>query len=707
MASFGEPAGPPAPAETGVAETEVAETGVTGIGVAEQHRRRALEAGEIGTWEWHLAGGHMRWSAQMFRNFGLAPGTADCDDRAVVPCDFLLSAVHPEDRAGVAALLAEFRGRLGPVRIEHRILDPAGGVRWVVLLGKVEADQTSRPALMLGISIDSTRRRAIVEATEAALRDSERRLRELNEELEQLADRRTRQLDASRAQIQSIFDNSPDWLSLFRATADGRFIYEDLNEATARGYGLSRDQIIGRPLVQILGFEQAQLPLHHMRLCVRTGENQRYTARRTMAGVTRTIDVMFVRVPEKQDGDWLIMATARDITDREAIEQQLRQAQKMEAIGQLTGGVAHDFNNLLTAVIGNLDLLAPRTAADSNAARHVRAAQRAAENGARLTEQLLAFSRRQHLQPRAVDLNAVVEGMRELLTRTIGRTIDVRLAQTPDLWPALIDPTQIETAVLNLAINARDAMPLGGVLTIAARNLPAGAAAPADIAGRDCIAITVRDTGTGMSEEVQRSAVEPFFTTKEPGKGSGLGLSQVYGMVQQSNGAMQIESRIGVGTAVHLFLPRATAGVLAAEPSRGAVAAQPGGGRILVVDDDPGVREITAQMLRQSGFAVVEMGSGQAAIEAIEQGEIFDLIVIDIAMPGLGGVETIVRARRHHPGIRALYMPGYAEDAGAQAGSAGEPLLKKPFRLHELQNAVYGALERPRRDAENPPLPGA
>ena len=216
---------------------------------------------------------------------------------------------------------------------------------------------------MIGISIDSTRRREIVETAETALHDRERRLRELNEELAQLADRRTRQLDASRAQIQAIYDNSPDWLSLFRATADGRFIYEDLNKATERGYGKPRDQVIGRPLEDILGVEQAQVPISLFRECIRTGENQRYTARRTLAGVTRTIDVMFARVPEKHDGDWLIMATARDITEREEIEQQLRQAQKMEAVGQLTGGVAHDFNNLLTAIIGNLELLTPRVEA--------------------------------------------------------------------------------------------------------------------------------------------------------------------------------------------------------------------------------------------------------------------------------------------------------------------------------------------------------
>jgi PAS domain S-box-containing protein len=675
---------------------------------AEQHLRLALEAGEIGTWEWDLETGQMLWSAQMFRNLGLRPDPEAAGGLAPVSCERLLATAHPEDRVRLAALLAEYAGRAGPIRIEYRIAWPDGAVRWIVLLGNVKPAGRGRPARMLGISIDSTRRREVVETAEAALRNRERRLRELNEELAQLADRRTRQLDASRAQIQAIYDNSPDWLTLFRATADGSFIYEDLNHATERAYGLPRDKVIGRRVEDILGPEQAQVPLAHMRACIRTGESQRYTARRTMAGVTRTIDVMFARVPEKYDGDWLIMSTARDLTEREAMELQLRQAQKMEAVGQLTGGVAHDFNNLLTAIIGNLELLAPRLEGDP-AARHLRAAARSAENGARLIEQLLAFSRRQHLQPRAVDLNAVVAGLREMLTRTIGSQIEVRRALSPDLWPALIDPTQIETAILNLAINARDAMPSGGVLTLETRNLPAGAGAPAELAGRDCVGLSVRDTGTGMSEEVLRSAVEPFFTTKEPGKGSGLGLSQVYGTVRQSDGAMEIDSRVGVGTAVHLFLPRAPVGPAALEASRLPAAVDATGGRVLVVDDDPGVREITGQMLRQCGFAVTEVTGGQAALDALGQGESrgekYELIVIDIAMPGLSGVEIVARARRRWPELRALYMTGYADASGAHPDFGDETLLKKPFRLHELQSAVHRALEH-RQDVETAPPSG-
>src|SRR5947207_15354199 len=285
------------------------------------------------------------------------------------------------------------------------------------------------------------------------------------------------------------------------------------------------------------------------------------------------------------------MYTELDIIERESMQEQLRQSQKMEAVGHLTGGLAHDFNNLLTAIIGNLELLAPRLAGDGNLNRFVAAAHRAAENGARLTEQLLAFSRGQHLQLRSTDLNGIIDGMSDLLARTIGPGVQVRTRLTPGLWPALVDPTQIEIAVLNLAINARDAMPLGGTLTIETRNIDRGSdGVPDESADQDCVCLSVRDTGDGMTEEVRQSAVEPFFTTKEVGKGSGLGLSQVYGVVRQSNGSLEIESRVGSGTTVHLYLRRA-----AAEQADAAANAQrrdqkEAGGRILVVDDDAAVR---------------------------------------------------------------------------------------------------------------------
>ncbi|HEX3883941.1 MAG TPA: ATP-binding protein [Stellaceae bacterium] len=631
----------------------------------------------------------MAWSAQMFRNLGLAP--SESGDLYAT----LLATIHPADRDLAEKAFVEFRTRPGPMRIETQLVWPGEGRHWVVFLGQVVADGDGVPTQMLGITIDSTRRRRNEEEAATQIGEREQRLRDLSERLARRAAQRGRALDSSRAQMQAIFDNTPDWLTLFRATADGRFVYEDMNRATEIAYGLDRDRIVGRPLEEILGVEPAQLPLRLMRACIRTGENQRYTARRTMAGKTRTVDVMFVHVPEKRDGDDFIMATARDITEREAIEDRLRQSQKMEAVGQLTGGLAHDFNNLLTAVIGNLELLTPRLKTDPTAARFLAAAQRAAENGAKLTEQLLAFSRRQHLQPRAVDLNTIIEGMRDLLVRTIGTTIRVSTALARGLRPALVDPTQIEVAVLNLAINARDAMPLGGTLTIETRNLRHGRdPIPAELGDGDCLCLSVRDTGSGMTAEVLESAVEPFFTTKEVGKGSGLGLSQVYGMVRQSNGAMQIESRVGAGTTVHLYLPSAAAEAGHVEDEGQRPGAERISGRILVVDDNTLVREVTAQMLRELGYGVTEGDNGHAALDALSRGEAYDLLLIDVAMPGLNGVETVRRAREIVPGLRALYMTGYADLVGPEHHTGDDPLIKKPFRLAELAAEVQAAIRR-------------
>jgi CheY-like chemotaxis protein len=365
----------------------------------------------------------------------------------------------------------------------------------------------------------------------------------------------------------------------------------------------------------------------------------------------------------------------------------------MEAVGQLTGGLAHDFNNLLMVVIGNLELLSARLAGDSAALQYLGAAQRSAETGAKLTAQLLAFSRRQHLQPRAVDLNDVIRGMRQLLAHTIGTTIRVRTLLAPALWPALVDPTQIEVAILNLAINARDAMPQGGTVTIETDNLLGHSyLLPDGIAARDCIRVSVRDTGTGMTEEVARSAIEPFFTTKEAGRGSGLGLSQVYGVVQQSQGAMQIESRPDAGTAVHLYLPRAAATEAAADGMPDPLQDQQSNACILVVDDNEEVREVTEEMLREIGYATAGVESGQDALNALARGEVFDLLVIDIAMPGLDGIETVRQAREQWPALKVLYATGYA-DLGGDRQTGDDPRINKPFHLADLTAAVRAALE--------------
>jgi len=382
-----------------------------------------------------------------------------------------------------------------------------------------------------------------------------------------------------------------------------------------------------------------------------------------------------------------------EIEARQAAQAALVQAQKMEAVGQLTGGIAHDFNNLLTAVSGSLELLEARIS-DERSLRLLRTAQRGASRGAKLTQSLLAFARKQHLAPVPADLNAVIAEMRDMLHRSLGSSVDIRHIPGGGLWPVLIDVTQIETALLNIAINARDAMPRGGTLLIETTNVSAdNDALPEEMAGCDCVLISVRDTGTGMSPEVVDHAFEPFFTTKEIGKGTGLGLSTVFGVIRQSGGTVRIASRIREGTTVQIYLPRTSEPV--APSSRRVVRAQGSGeARIFVVDDDPEVRWVTAEALRAMGYEVTEAAGGRAALTLLERGDPCDLIIMDLAMPGLSGAETVRLARRMRPDLSALFCTGNAEAAGFEGETGGDPLLAKPFAPDALAEAVRKALGR-------------
>jgi signal transduction histidine kinase/DNA-binding response OmpR family regulator len=388
------------------------------------------------------------------------------------------------------------------------------------------------------------------------------------------------------------------------------------------------------------------------------------------------------------------------IEERERVEATLTQMQRLEAVGQLTAGVAHDFNNLLTVISGSLEWLSRRLS-DPPLVHRLEMMCAAADRGASLTAQLLAFSRRQRLAPKPTDLNGVVDEMRALLQSTIGRSLELSTALSPDLWPALVDPTQIELVILNLVINARDAMPVGGRLTVRTGNVActaqpqrAGEPGPGAYA-----MIEVRDTGSGMSEEVLAKAFEPFFTTKEVGKGSGLGLAQVYGFAKQSGGGVRIETAPGHGTSVQVYLPRATSAA-----TRGA-AAQPdlrpragAGATILLVDDDDAVREVTGAMLQEMHYHVVTAGSGGAALDVLERRSDVALLVLDFAMPGMNGAELARRARALRPTLPIVFVTGYAELEALRA--AGEAhVVQKPFRRGALATSVQQALEAGREGA--------
>ncbi len=384
------------------------------------------------------------------------------------------------------------------------------------------------------------------------------------------------------------------------------------------------------------------------------------------------------------------------IEERERVEMTLRQMQRLEAVGQLTSGVAHDFNNLLTVVLGNIGFLERGLAGagiDGKLSKRLGYMRIAAERGAKLTDQLLSFSRRQRLEPKALDLNHTIAGMRDLLQSTIGGSIVIESNLASGLWPALVDPTQFDVAILNLAINARDAMPGGGKLEVATRNVTLGDPLhPQDPPAGDYVDICVSDTGTGMPPEVQAKAFEPFFTTKDVGKGSGLGLSQVLGFAKQSGGGVRIHSEPSRGTAIRIYLPRAAAGLASLlQPAHASDHTPGASASILLVDDDNAVREVTAATLRDLGYQVIEAGSGGAALELLDQHPDIHLMLIDFTMPGMSGDEVFRRVRIKRPALPVLFITGFA-DRAAIAGIGESRIISKPFLNDELTEKMQQAL---------------
>ena len=377
----------------------------------------------------------------------------------------------------------------------------------------------------------------------------------------------------------------------------------------------------------------------------------------------------------------------QEIAEHGATEAALRQAQKLEAVGQLTGGIAHDFNNLLTVVIGNLELASSRAGQNSTLLPLLQSASRAAERGVALVQRLLAFARKQRLDPRSIDIAVLVRGIESLLKQTLGPAIVLEIVADGDLAPAHVDANQVELAILNLSINARDAMPEGGRLRIELRNHRAGPNSPAELAPGSYVLVTIIDDGTGMDEATLAQAFDPFFTTKEAGVGSGLGLSMVQGFALQSGGAVQIRSKPGHGTAVELWLPQANEpAVTAIEPEPARLDLAPGTASILICEDDDDVKGFLRELLQLNGYTVHEASSPEKALRTLESGLVVDLLIIDYAMPGINGVETIRRARRLRPGLRALLITGDADALTAELDDA--PLLRKPFGPGALSQAV-------------------
>lgn len=421
---------------------------------------------------------------------------------------------------------------------------------------------------------------------------------------------------------------------------------------------------------------------------------------RTATGQLALMASLLVAVPL---GGWLLARRERRLQEAQRqLERQLAESQKMEAIGKLAGGVAHDFNNMLTAILGYASLIAEDAPPDSPVREQAGQIRRAAESAGALTQKLLAFSRRQVLQTNQFDFGMLLENLLQLIRRVIGANITVTSQTEPGLWPVLADPAQVEQSIVNLAINARDAMPDGGTLQIVARNAPrpAGERRPdGEVRPGDYVQVVVTDSGTGMDEATRARMFEPFFTTKPSGRGTGLGLSTVYGFVRQCGGHIGVTTAPGQGTSIELLLPRAPDRPPATPvPTTPPISAQPGGTRetVLIAEDEEGVRRLAVETLQRGGYRVLSAASGAEALRtAIAFDGTIDVLLSDVVMPGMNGPELAARVRALRPSVRVLLMSGYAADVVTKQDLEHATLLSKPFSPAQLTRALRGVLDNP------------
>jgi PAS domain S-box-containing protein len=512
---------------------------------------------------------------------------------------------------------------------------------------------------------------------------------------EELAATRSGALEESEQRFRRIFEASP--VGIVLAEADGLRIVQ-ASPAFCRMVGYEAEDVLGRDLFDIIHVDDRELlsasleqerPVDHGGNSIADGTEIRYVTR---SGAIAWARMRTARLSGPEGQRPLLLLLVGDVTHEKRVEAELRQAQKMEAIGQLSGGIAHDFNNLLGVIIGNVEFLIDELN-DAPQGAMAKEILDSALSGADLTRRLLAFARRQALQPSWIDLNAYLPNHVAILRRLLGESISVTMTLADHLWPVRADPSQVGDALLNLAINARDAMPHGGLLSIATANAHLAVGEQDDeVTEGDYVVLSVSDTGIGMPPELLERVVEPFFTTKEPGEGSGLGLSMIFGFAKQSGGHLRIESEPGHGTTVRLYLPRAR-DVEPRDAEEAADVSLPEGSEsILLVDDNADMRAVARRQLVSLGYRVSEAGNGTAALQALRHGGGFDLLFTDVVMPdGMTGYQLAAAARQLLPRLKVLFTTGYSRsDPGDEPAGT---VIRKPYRRPELAAAVRAALE--------------
>jgi len=580
--------------------------------------------------------------------------------------------LHPDDHDRIVAESIAGEAARKPFTLEARYRRYDGEYRWLRSVSQPRFGPDGELVGFIGVATDITLEK------EAEL------------ELKRQVEERTAQLARSEAQFRAVFEAALEVLVLLEP--DGTVLA--VNHRREAWRYPKPDEAIGMKLWDAPTLRA--YPQHIALMKKGIAQAAKGTPFSTEVAMERPgvptayLDIAIQPVRDPDGKIIYLLFEARDITDLKAAQEQLRQSQKMEALGQLTGGIAHDFNNLLTVVVGGLDVVA-RKLEDEKLKRYAVNALTAAERGARLTGQLLAFSRMQRLEVRPVEIGPLIQNMRPLLRNVLGPGIAKEFEIDGTDVPIMADPTQLEVAVLNLAINARDAMPDGGVLKFLTRRVRIED--DPELQDGDYVELVISDTGSGMTEEVASRAFEPFFTTKELGKGTGLGLSMVYGMARQSGGTARIETAPGEGTSIHLFFKVAggpPGGESASDSDEGIVRGQQGAS-ILVVDDDPDVRGFIAEALADAGYLVREVADGKAALREFAAGRP-DLVVLDFVMPELSGADVAKRILKAAPGQKILFVSGYSETDAIRNVAPDSPLLTKPFRSDALCRAVRNAL---------------
>jgi PAS domain S-box-containing protein len=628
---------------------------------ANTHLLEAQRLGNLGSWSWDVASNRVGWSDQLFEIYGVPP------ERFGGTLDEFMGFVHPDDRAHVGDSVRKALKSGKSFSHEERIVRPDGSIRHLHSAGEMVRAANGGAVRMLGICVDVTERKQ----AEQALRESEQN-------------------------FQLLLKGARDY-AIYMLDTDGRV--RSWNDSAQRIKGYDADEIIGRHFRIFLPEDVRATDIADQALITAAREGQYegevWLVRKDGSRFFASIVMDAIR---NEAGELIGFAKlVRDVTDQreaqmalEQAEEQLAQAQKMEALGQLTGGIAHDFNNLLMIVSGYAQILQGRLK-EPKEKQAVEAIRAATGRGEKLTRQLLAFSRRQQLMPVVVDLRSRIDTVRDMLAPSLRGNIELVCDVEDKIWPVKVDLNELELALVNIAVNARDAMPDGGTITLSARNvvLKPGSAAGA-LAG-DFVALAIIDIGSGMAPDVLQRVFEPFFTTKPVGKGTGLGLSQVHGFANQSGGAVTVKSEPGTGTVVTVYLPRAQTEISSGAGDGKLLGSGQTQGTVLVVEDGRDVADVTAALLEQLGYRVVRAENAAEALRHLQQGIEFDLLLSDIVMPGaMNGLGLAVICRERFPDIPVLLISGFSD--AARAADGRYDILRKPFELSALERAIDQAI---------------